>query len=90
MRIYEYTPYCATVPQTIQQSGHLPASEVDWIESADNYVRLWSGGRSRLVREPLSRLEDVLRAEGFVRVHRSALVRAAKIREIRRVRERQH
>jgi two-component system, LytTR family, response regulator len=66
---------------------YIGASAVDWIESADNYARLWTGGRSHLVREPLQRLADVLQSEGFIRVHRTALVNIRRVRELRRMRE---
>jgi len=57
--------------------------EVDWIESADNYARIWTGERSFLVREPLHALTRRLQPAGFLRVHRRALVSIASIREIR-------
>jgi len=57
--------------------------EVDWIESADNYARIWTGERSFLVREPLRALTRRLQPEGFLRVHRRALVSIASVREIR-------
>jgi two-component system LytT family response regulator len=58
----------------------LPIREIDWIEAADNYARLWVGGRSYLLRESLSQLEDRVRVHGFVRVHRQALVPLAGVR----------
>ena len=73
-RIVVTTPRGATV---------LFAREIDWIEAADNYARLWSGGRSYLLREPLQRLER--RVHGFVRAHRRALVRLGGVRELRKV-----
>jgi two-component system LytT family response regulator len=62
---------------------YLEATQVDWIESDDNYVRVWSAGRSHLVRETLQRLEQSLEGDGFRRVHRKALVNLARVREIR-------
>jgi two-component system LytT family response regulator len=56
--------------------------EIDWIEAADNYARIWTGGRSYLLREPLRRLEGRIRAHGFVRAHRRALVRVGSVREL--------
>ena len=35
----------------------LSLREIDWIEAADNYARLWMGGRSYLLRESLGQLE---------------------------------
>jgi two-component system, LytTR family, response regulator len=59
----------------------LPLTEIDWIEAADNYSRLWIGNRSHLVRQSLAHLEA--RAHGFVRVHRRALVSLAAARALR-------
>lgn len=60
----------------------LPLREIDWIESADNYSRLWVGGKSYLLRESLAALEGRVRQYGFVRAHRQALVRLSGVREL--------
>jgi two-component system LytT family response regulator len=57
----------------------VPLREVDWIEAADNYARIWTGGRSYLLREPLRALEPRMRSDGFVRAHRRALVPIGKV-----------
>jgi len=59
-------------------------SEIEWIEGADYYVTLHAGGKEFLYRESLKRLEDRLDATQFVRIHMSAIVNLAKVREIRR------
>jgi len=56
--------------------------EIDWIEAADNYARLWIGGRSYLVRESLGQLEARVAPCGFARAHRQALVRLSGVRSI--------
>jgi two-component system, LytTR family, response regulator len=56
--------------------------DVDWIEAADNYVRLHVGPTSHLVRESLRTLEGKLDPELFLRVHRSAIVNIDAIREL--------
>ena len=61
----------------------LPLHEIDWIEAADNYARIWTGGRSYLLRESLQQLEGRVRTRGFVRAHRRALVRLGGVRELR-------
>ena len=58
--------------------------EIDWIESADDYARVWVGGRSYLLRESLDSLESRVAAHGFVRAHRCALVRVAGVRALER------
>jgi two-component system LytT family response regulator len=60
----------------------LPLDEIDWIESADNYVRVWAGGRSYLLRESLADLRGRLRPHGFEQAHRGALVRLSGVREL--------
>jgi two-component system LytT family response regulator len=61
----------------------LPLREIDWIEAADNYARIWIGGRSYLLRESLRDLEERVRVQGFARAHRRALVRLGGVRELR-------
>jgi two-component system LytT family response regulator len=61
----------------------LTIEEIDWIEAADNYARLWVGRRSYLLRESLQQLEDRVRLHGFVRAHRQALVPLAGVRELK-------
>jgi two-component system LytT family response regulator len=58
--------------------------EIDWIEAADNYARVWRGGRGYLLRESLASLETRIASAGFVRAHRGALVRLAAVRALNR------
>jgi two-component system LytT family response regulator len=60
----------------------LPLREIDWIEAADYYARLWVGGKSYLLRESLAQLEQRVAAHGFVRAHRQALVRIDGVRSL--------
>jgi len=60
----------------------LPVSEIDWIESADNYVNLHSGRESHLIRETLTSLETKLNPEEFLRIRHSAIVNVRKIKEL--------
>jgi two-component system LytT family response regulator len=61
----------------------LDPEEIEWIEARGDYVRVHSVGRTDLVREPIGSLERRLPPESFVRIHRSALVNLAKVRELR-------
>jgi two-component system LytT family response regulator len=61
----------------------LPVAEIDWIESADNYVNLHCGRESHLIRETLSSLESKLNPQDFLRVRHSAIVNLKRIRELR-------
>ncbi|HKR07876.1 MAG TPA: LytTR family DNA-binding domain-containing protein [Gemmatimonadaceae bacterium] len=62
----------------------IPLHEIDWIEAADYYSRVWSNGRSYLMRESLDALEKKVGGDGFARAHRKALVRLGGVRELRR------
>lgn len=57
-------------------------SDVDWITAADNYVTLAASGKQYLVRETMDRLVRDLNPRQFVRIHRSAIVQIARIREL--------
>jgi two-component system, LytTR family, response regulator len=61
----------------------VPLREIDWIEAADYYARVWIGGRSHLLRESLGALERRVSPHGFARAHRKALVRVSGVRELR-------
>ena len=56
--------------------------EVDWIESAGNYVRLHAAGRDHLIRQTLGGLVARLDPRRFVRVHRTAVVNLDSILEL--------
>jgi len=72
----------AIIVTTSSGATVLPLHEIDWIEAADNYARLWTGGRSYLLRESLQQLETRVRAHGFARAHRRALIRLGGVREL--------
>ena len=56
--------------------------DIDWIDSASNYVRLHAGDRAHLVRETMKSLEERLDPARFVRVHRTAIVTLDRIASI--------
>ena len=60
----------------------VPLSEVVFIEAAGNYVELHRGQTPILHRAPLSELERQLQNSGFIRIHRSRLVRRAAIAQV--------
>lgn len=57
--------------------------QIDWIRAAGNYVELRSSGRTVVHRTALSAIERQLSGYGFVRIHRSMLVRRDSIVRIR-------
>ncbi len=56
--------------------------DVDWIEAAENYVRLHVGRASHLVHVAMNTLEKSLVPETFLRIHRSILVNVGRIKEL--------
>lgn len=69
----------------IKSSGRiifLDVSEIDWIEAADNYVRLHVGDRTHLLHETLSAFEQKIDPAKFIRIHRSRIVNASRIAEL--------
>jgi len=56
--------------------------DVEWIEAADNYVKLHAGSKEFLLRETLASLEQRLDPERFSRIHRSAIVQIDCVAEI--------
>jgi hypothetical protein len=53
----------------------VPLADVVWVEAAGNYVELHRGGSGLLHRASLAEMERRLQTAGFVRIHRSRLVR---------------
>ncbi|PYS47531.1 MAG: DNA-binding response regulator [Acidobacteria bacterium] len=60
----------------------LNVEEIDWIEAADNYVRLHAGRDSHLLRETMSSLEGRLDPTQFLRIHRSIIINTRRIKEL--------
>jgi two-component system LytT family response regulator len=53
--------------------------EIDYVESAGNYVTYHLGGVSYIARESIKRLDDILAPAGFVRIERSLLLNVRAI-----------
>ena len=60
----------------------VPLSDVVWVEAAGNYVELHRGGGGLLHRASLSEMERRLQTAGFVRIHRSRLVRREAVADV--------
>lgn len=60
----------------------LPVNEIEWIESAGNYVDIHAGNQTHLLRETMANLEAKLDPEHFIRIHRSAIVNLNRIIDI--------
>lgn len=61
----------------------LKPGEIDWAESAGNYVCLHVGGATHILRETITALESRLGQRQFLRVHRSTLVNVDRIKTLR-------
>jgi DNA-binding LytR/AlgR family response regulator len=62
----------------------VPVAALDWIEAERDYVRLHCGVKSYLLRQSISAFARRLDPQAFVQVHRSAIVRRARIERVRR------
>jgi len=60
----------------------LRAEEIDWIEAADYYVCLHTGGQSHVLRRTMADLEARLDPDRFCRIHRSTIVNIGRVREV--------
>jgi two-component system, LytTR family, response regulator len=75
--------YLSRVP--VRTAGRIvlvDLATVDWLEAADNYVRLHVQKREYLLRETLAALESQLDPDRFARIHRSAIVQIDRIVEL--------
>ena len=61
---------------------HLPVGEIEHVAAAANYVEIAWRGQTLLHRATLTAIESELAATGFVRIHRSRLVRRDAVRRV--------
>lgn len=57
-------------------------ADIDWIESADNYVKVHARGARYRVRQTIKALESQLDPALFARAHRSAIVNLERVRSL--------
>jgi two-component system LytT family response regulator len=60
----------------------LETDEIEWVEAEGNYINVHASKKSHLLRETISGLEAQLDPRKFVRIHRSAIVNIASVREL--------
>ncbi|HJR16154.1 MAG TPA: LytTR family DNA-binding domain-containing protein, partial [Gemmatimonadales bacterium] len=60
----------------------VPVEEIDYCAAEANYVRLYAGGQSYLVRETLAGMESKLDPARFLRIHRSLIVQVARVESL--------
>ena len=66
------------------------ADDTEWIGAAGDYTELHVHGRSHLLRETMSFLEQKLDPARFLRIHRSRIVRTDCILELRSIDNREY
>lgn len=59
--------------------------EIDWIEAAGDYATLHVGKRALPLRETFNSLEKRLDPDKFIRIHRSTIVQASRIRDLQTI-----
>ena len=69
----------------IRSSGEiifLKTGEIDWIEAEGDYVKFHVSGRAHLMRGTMSKLEERLDPNRFIRIHRSTIVNSDRLRKL--------
>ena len=61
----------------------LRTEQIDWLEAADNYVRVHTRSGSHLVRDTLNEFESRLDGASFARIHRGTIVNLDRVKELR-------
>jgi len=61
----------------------IPVGEIEWIESAGDYVYVHSSSQKHILRETLSALDQRLDPQKFIRIHRSTIVNVEKVKSLR-------
>ena len=61
------------------------SAEIDWVETANNYVKLHVADETHLMRETMANVEARLPADRFLRISRSAIVNLERMRELQRL-----
>jgi two-component system LytT family response regulator len=60
----------------------LKTNEIDWIEAEGDYVKFHVAGRTHLMRGTMAALEERLDPTRFIRIHRSTIVNADRLRKL--------
>jgi two-component system LytT family response regulator len=61
----------------------IETNQVDWVESAGNYVTLHVGKEKYMIRETMKNMENRLSTNTFSRIHRTVIVNINRIQEIK-------
>jgi two-component system LytT family response regulator len=69
----------------VRASNHLyfvRETDIEWVDAADNYVRLHAGGRAHFVRDTMKAFIAKLHPDRFIRVHRSVIVNINHVQKL--------
>jgi len=69
----------------VRASNHLyfvRETDIEWVDAADNYVRLHAGGRAHFVRDTMKAFIAKLHPDRFIRVHRSVIVNIDHVQKL--------
>jgi two-component system LytT family response regulator len=69
----------------VKSSGEiifLKTTEIDWIEAEGDYVKFHVAGRTHLMRATMAAMESQLDPAKFIRIHRSTIVNAERVRKL--------
>jgi two-component system LytT family response regulator len=83
-RVQQRAPFMQHV--AVKSKGRVrlvPVEEIDWFESAGNYVRIHVGSERFLLRQTMNGLEQKLDPAQFVRIHRATIVNLLRINDTR-------
>lgn len=65
-----------------RQTTHVHIKDIDWIQAARNYLRLYVGSEYHLLRETMNHLLERLDEREFIRIHRCTIVRRSRIKGV--------
>lgn len=56
--------------------------QIDYVEAEGNYVRIFAGDQTHLMRETMTRVIERIGPRRFARIHRSRIVNLARVKEL--------
>ena len=81
-RVTTSAPVKRVLVRTRDKVLFVRSEEIDWVEAADYYVSIHTGGKAYLLRQTMAEFERQLDPAKFVRVHRSAIVNLDRVAEL--------
>ena len=82
-RVSAQAPRAGRIP--VKRDGRVSfvsVEDIDWVEADGDLLRLHTPKGTHVIRETMAQLEGKLPTAEFVRIHRSVIVNAARVREV--------